>query len=77
MLGAPPRRAVARQPPWKALRPLSVASRRDPQRDRRGAIDGAQLSSLNNRHSQVTTQEADGTQRVERTFGDDPYPPLT
>jgi hypothetical protein len=41
----------------------------------RSAIDAAQASSLNDRHSQVLTRDANGTVRVEWTYGADPYPP--
>ena len=39
------------------------------------AVDVAQASSLNDRPSQVLTEEAGGACRVEWTFGDHPYPP--
>lgn len=42
----------------------------------RSAIEVAHKSSLNERPSEVLTEEADGTRLVQWTFGKDPYPPL-
>lgn len=38
----------------------------------RGAIEVAQASSLNHRHSEVLSKQADETMRVEWTYGLDP-----